>query len=77
MKIQVDNAYSDGHESRLFYDIEDSEVPEDREDMWEHLWQFGGDGHGTDPDLGWCYEITILEASNPELVGLSEENCGS
>ena len=60
MRIQVDNAYSDGHESRLFYDIDDSEVPdEDPEEMWDYLWQFSGDGHGTDPDLGWATRSPI------------------
>ncbi len=93
MKIRVENAYSDGHESTLEYDIPDADVPafalatedekkwpicmEDGHAMWEFLWDWTGDGHGEDPDLGWFYKITILEAADPKLVGLSRENAGN
>jgi len=87
MKIRVENAYSDGHESTLEYEIDDADVPaygpaptdgwgHYGEQMWDHLWQFTGDGHGEDADLGWFYKVTILEAADPELVGLSHENSG-
>jgi len=49
----------------------------DGEEMWDYLWEWTGDGHGEDPDLGWSYKITILEAADPKLVGLSHENSGN
>jgi hypothetical protein len=93
VKIRVENGYSDGHESTLDYDIPDADVPAfamatedekkwpicmaDGHAMWEFLGTYTGDGHGEDPDLGWFYRITILEAANPKLVGLSLENSGN
>ena len=77
MKICVESAYSDGHESTLEYDIPDVDVPAPVDEMWDYLWDWTGDGHGQDSDLGWFYKITILEAANPELAGLSRENCGN
>lgn len=77
MKILVENAYGDGHESTLEYDIPDADVPAPADEMWDYLRDWTGDGHGQDPDLGWFYKITILEAVIPGLVGLSRENCGN
>lgn len=82
MRIQVDNTYSDGHESRLFYDIDDREVPEEPEEMWDHLWNYTGDGHGIGRDqngaeLGYCHEIKILDAVNPYVIGLTREWSGA
>ena len=78
MKIEVENAYSDGHESVLTY----GGVPEftgavTEGDDWElsqHLHEYTGDGHGAeDPDLGFFCVITILAAANPALVGRTVE----
>jgi hypothetical protein len=77
VKIRVENAYSDGHESTLEYDIPEADVPAPVDEMWDYLWDWTGDGHGQDPDLGWFYKITILEAVKPGLAGLSRENCGN
>lgn len=70
MKIKVENAYSDGHESTLEYDVDDAKVQEyvthpDFEDvdeaLEELLFEFTGDGHGIDSDLGSYYEVTVLD----------------
>lgn len=73
MKIRVENAYSDGHQSTAEYIIPDADVPpyvrfedapnkdelwgEDGEEMWDHLQQWTGDGHGENADLGWFYRV--------------------
>lgn len=71
MRIKVDNAYSDGSESTVFHDVDDATIPADEEAMWEELWTYTGDGHGQNLDA--VYEVTILDAANPALVGLSYE----
>lgn len=72
MKIKVENTYSDGYESTSFHDVEEATLPLDDEDaLWDELWTYTGDGHG--PNLDAIYEVTILEAANPGLVGLSRE----
>lgn len=72
MKIKVENTYSDGYESTAFHDVEEATLPLDDEDaLWDELWTYTGDGHGQNLDA--IYEITILEAANPALVGLSHE----
>lgn len=72
MKIKVENTYSDGHESTVFHDVDEATLPLDDEDaLWDELWTYTGDGHGQNLDA--IYEITILEAANPALVGLSHE----
>ena len=54
-----------------------TEVPDlesrvgDEEALWEELWTYTGDGHGQHLDA--IYEVTIIEAAVPELVGLSQE----
>ena len=91
MKIRVEYAYSDGHESTLDYDIPDADVPafvpatdaekdrgyEDGQEMWEYLYRYTGDGHGEDSSLGFSYTITILEAADRSIVGLSHELSGN
>lgn len=84
LTIRVENAYSDGHESTQEHAVTlttsaDTQPTDDGlEAMWDLLWDYTGDGHGADdPDLGWCYTITIIESDWPELVGLSYENCGN
>lgn len=76
LKVELENAYSDGHESKT---TEWVEIPPfaDVEEMWEHLQDFTGDGHGAGEDLGYCYTVTVLEApGRAELVGLSNEWAG-
>jgi hypothetical protein len=87
MIIQTVNSYSDGHESTYTYNVPDTDLPQRRgsaqpfddwlEEIFGHLYRYTGDGHGRDSDLGWSYEITILEASDPELVGQHWENSGN
>lgn len=76
MRIRVDNTYSDGHTSRLFYNIPDGEVPHGREAMREYLWRYTGDGHGKDRDLGYAYEVTVVDADDPALIGVTVEWAG-
>lgn len=83
-KIRVENGYSDGHESTIEYDVNVTASPattdltdESLEAMWDLLWEYTGDGHGIGNDLGWSHTITILDASDPRLVGLSYENSGN
>lgn len=91
MKIKVENAYSDGHESVIEYEVPtvdvdaallgreagDASHPGGTDELWDLLWTYTGDGHGEDSDLGWSYEVTIIEADDPALVGLSRENSGN
>jgi hypothetical protein len=86
MRIRIESAYSDGHCStrveevgEFVYDPTDRDYCCDEEEALElYLSTFSGDGHGADePDLGWCYEVTVLEADNAALVGHVYENCGS
>lgn len=72
VKVRIENAYSDGHESS-------SEVtvppPADDVDAWfdEVVYQHTGDGHGLDRTLGSCYTATVVAAADPALVGLERE----
>lgn len=81
--IRVHNAYSDGHESTIDYtvnvtgNIGDDLSDDVLEPLWDLLSEYTGDGHGTDPDLGWCYSITITDATDARLIGLEWENCGN
>jgi len=87
MKIKIENAYSDGHESQSIENVgefsydptdPDYEGCDEREALDLYLSEFTGDGHGADdPDLGWCYTVTVLEAADSALVGHVYENCGS
>lgn len=77
LTIRVENAYSDGHKSKQVETVE-VEPFEDLEQLWEQLWEFTGDGHGIGNDLGYCHEITIVDASGrPELVGKCNEWVGA
>lgn len=77
LTIRVENAYSDGHTSKRVETVE-VEPFEDLEQLWEQLEEFTGDGHGIGNDLGYCYEITIVEASGRnDLVGKNNEWVGA
>lgn len=77
LSIEVENHYSDGHQSKRVESVEVDPF-DDMEGLWEQLQEFTGDGHGIDSDLGYLYTVTILEAPKmPELVGRSNEWCGS
>ena len=71
MKIRIENAYSDGHESTSVEDVPEytGVVTEDDELLHDHLFPYTGDGHGIGRDLDSMTEITILDAVNPALVG--------
>ena len=81
MKIKVQNAYSDGHESTFEYEVCDKAVDyallDGIDQLWDLLFQYTGDGHGEDADLGWFYSIDIIEAARSELVGVHWENSGN
>lgn len=77
LKIKVECAYSDGHESTVVETVAIQPV-NDREELWEQLQDFTGDGHGIGRDLGYCHTITILESNgDPDLVDLTNEWCGA
>ncbi|MDD4865658.1 MAG: hypothetical protein PHQ28_00520 [Mycobacterium sp.] len=77
MKIRVENTYSDGHESVELHDIPDyTGDPDDTELFEEHLRPYTGDGHGIGRKVYALYTVTVLEASNPALVGRTEEYGG-
>jgi len=79
MKIRVENEYSDGHivTSELDVAIEEpSDVSNDSamDDLWFNLRNYGGDGHGASRrDIGLACTITILRATNQDLIGRSDE----
>jgi hypothetical protein len=76
LTIKVENAYSDGHTSKQVKTVE-VEPFEELEQLWEQLEEFTGDGHGIGSDLGYCFEISIVDAPGlPELVGLGNEWVG-
>lgn len=68
MKFSIENDYGD-HSSTSIGEVDDAEVPRDLDEMWECLWTYTGDGSGGNA----YYVVTILEAKNPALVGLSRE----
>ncbi|UBV22313.1 hypothetical protein H8Z59_03620 [Mycolicibacterium fortuitum] len=77
LTIRVENAYSDGHTSKRVETVE-VERFEDLEQLWEQLEEFTGDGHGIGNDLGYCFEITIVDAPGRcELVGECNEWVGA
>jgi hypothetical protein len=74
MKIKVENAYSDGHESErtiVVQDVEFVDLDDDAEaeEMGDYLYEFTGDGHGIGKDVGSYYTVTILEAADSKWVG--------
>ena len=72
-KVKIENAYSDGHESE--HTVELDEPTGLNLDKWfdRIVYEYTGDGHGADNDLGSCYTATIIESNDPELVGKSYE----
>lgn len=84
MKIKVENWYEDGHESVLFYEVDESAVTgmdlsdfEDAEDAMRYFFSgYTGDGHGLNNDLAYCHDVTIVEADDPALVGMKFEGYG-
>lgn len=77
LTIRVESAYSDGHTSKQVKTVE-VEPFEDLEQLWEQLEEFTGDGHGVGNDLGYCYEITIVDApGGSELIGKCNEWVGA
>lgn len=77
LQIQVECAYSDGHESTRSERVE-VEPFTDTDDLWDQLWAHTGDGHGRGAggDLGSWTSVRILASPDqPELVGLSNEWC--
>ncbi|MEW2484523.1 hypothetical protein AB0876_33530 [Mycobacterium sp. NPDC049093] len=77
LTIRVESAYSDGHTSKRVETVE-VEPFEDLEQLWEQLEEFTGDGHGIGNDLGYCHEITIVDApARPDLVGKLNEWVGA
>jgi hypothetical protein len=77
MKIRVENSYSDGHESMQELEIpEYTGDPDDDELFADHVRPYTGDGHGIGNRLYSMHEVTVLESSNPALVGRVEEYGG-
>lgn len=77
LTLKLENAYSDGRCSTSVETVE-VEAVDDVEELWEHLEEFTGDGHGIGNDLGYCYTITVLDApGHADLVGLTNEWVGA
>jgi len=80
MKIACINTYSD-RTSTQYHTIDDADLPLETlhggdpeaalEALWDYLWTFTGDGTGEN-EHAW-YEVIILDAADPALVGLSNE----
>jgi hypothetical protein len=82
MKIKVANYYSDGHHSTMQYTVPDIDLPspldvdngEHLDQLWDVLYGYTGDGHAADnAALGCLYEVEILDATDPRLIGLINE----
>lgn len=71
MKIQIENTYSDNHSSVQIREVDDAVYTGDLDELWDELWTYTGDGTGEALDA--FYEITILEADDTSLVGLTHE----
>jgi hypothetical protein len=81
--VRIENHYSDGHQStrevtlahprEIFPDIDTAD--EEQVDEWFQVvvFQYTGDGHGADNDLGSCYTATIIDTDDPDLVDRSFE----
>lgn len=75
VKLLMENAYEDGHESKRTVDV--PAPVGDIDDWWDRVvLDETGDGHGVGNDLGYCYTATILEADDPVLVGEAYEWSG-
>jgi hypothetical protein len=68
VRVKIENAYSDGHESTRQVDL-----PAPAGDLtdWFELVVHPetGDGHGLDRELGSVYIATIIEAEDASLIG--------
>jgi hypothetical protein len=80
VKVEIENVYGDGYEQTNVVELPapskrhplpaDDEF--DDESYWEAVvWPETGCGHYA--DVGSCYTATIIEAKDPELVGLTYE----
>ncbi len=74
VKVRIDNAYADGHESTHYVEIPTPTVPLSDLDEWfaDEVFEHTGDGHGAD-GMGSCCVATIVAADRVELVGKSYE----
>ena len=71
MRIKVENAYVDGHESTQFHEVTTNAGMTD-DDLQDLLFEYTGDGHGV--NLEALYVVTIVECGRqPELVGKTFE----
>ena len=79
LTITVDNAYSDGHQSQQTHQVVvELDGSGGLDGLWEHLYEYTGDGHGVDDDHGYCHTVTIVDSPDrPGLVGLSNEWVGA
>jgi hypothetical protein len=78
LTIEIENTYTDGHESKTTVELP---VPDQVDDTWwqDTVFEHTGDGHYNDvyeetgERLGSCYTATIVKAEDPALVGLDYE----
>lgn len=83
IKVRIENAYTDGHESvsEVTIDQAPTALTVEAIDAWfiDVVWDFTGDGHyidvyeATGIRLGSCYTATVVEAPALALVGAVHE----
>lgn len=72
VRVRIENAYEDGHESSREVELEPPEG--DIEAWWEDVvFPETGDGHAIGNDMGSFYTATVIAADDPQLVGLVNE----
>lgn len=72
MKVRIENSYTDGHQSTAEVELAVEPTSLDDAFWWDVVYPHTGDGHHA-PGLGSHYEATIVQASNPALVGEHHE----
>jgi len=68
--VRIEDAYSDGHTATHTHVVDAPEQGVELAYWWDNVvWEYTGDGHGKDKDLGYYGEGTIIESDVPGIVG--------
>lgn len=82
VRIKVENAYADGHESEQIHTVDDRAVSyallDGLDALDDLLYEYTGDGYGigrgeNGTTLDAYYTVTVLESPRSELVGYVRE----